>query len=238
MAIDLYEREVKVIMENGGGTERLKNQYMILSKHLDIISDENKELKKQISELESKLETAENAFNHIRDCSKRQFDKNEKLEKEIEIRNTEIASLEDKEYEQKQIIAKLESELAVKEDLLKIKNAYSDKDWEKDLKAMVDFGIHIDEETLKKFAELGKEGEILEEPLPFSDEQYEEEKIDKIEKAVSGIQGFLKKETEQKIKKLEEEQARLMYESAYYRFLGEAISPLKPTSEVHRMKGL
>lgn len=66
---------------------------------------------------------------------------------------------------------------------------------------------------------------LVEEPLPFSDE---EDKIDKIEKAVLGIQSFLKKETEQKIKELEEERERLLRESAHYRFISDLVRPLKP----------
>lgn len=97
-------------------------------------------------------------------------------EKEREI--SDLCKENDKLQKQ---ISELESELSVKEDLLKIKNAYSDKDWEKDLKAMVNFGIHVDEETLKEFADLKEKGKVLAEPLPFSDEEYEESIIEELE---------------------------------------------------------
>lgn len=52
--MDIYELEVKNLLEEGGN-ERLKSQFMNLSIRLDKVSNENKELKKQISELESEL---------------------------------------------------------------------------------------------------------------------------------------------------------------------------------------
>lgn len=64
-----------------GGVDRV----FAFGKEMDIreLFDELLKANKRISELESELETAEKAFNHIRDCSKRQFDKNDKQEKEI-----------------------------------------------------------------------------------------------------------------------------------------------------------
>lgn len=56
--MDIYEREVKNLLEEGGN-ERLKSQFMNLSRRLDEVSIENKELKKQISELESELSVKE-----------------------------------------------------------------------------------------------------------------------------------------------------------------------------------
>lgn len=74
---------------------------------------------------------------------------------------------------------------------------------------------------------------VNEEPLPFSSDEYEEDRIDKIEKVVLGIQGFLKKETEQKIKELEEEQKRLMRETAHQQFISDLVH-----AKLREMRGL
>lgn len=153
MRMDIYELEVKNLLENGGN-ERLKSQFMNLSRRLDEVSNENRELKKQISELES--------------------------------------------------------ELSKKEILLKMREEFCEECKEKS--------------AIEKL----KETPLIEEPLPFSSDEYEEDRIDKIEKVVLGIQGFLKKETEQKIKELEEEQERLMREMAHQRFISNLVRPLKP----------
>lgn len=158
--MDLYEIEVEKLLEEGG-IERLKRQFMNLSRRLDKVSTENKELKKQISELETKLE-------HSKEYT-------EALRRMLGLRS-----------------AKENIELANK--------LYG-----------LNFEVPDDEE-----------------PLSFSSDEYEEDRIDKIEKAVLGIQSFLKKETEQKIEELEEKQERLMRETAYQRFISDLVRPLKP----------
>lgn len=104
---------------------------------------------------------------------------------------------------QKNQISELESELAVKESLMSIMRCHLNGEGVGNTEALKKYGIDI------------TSGE--EEPLLFSSDEYEEDRIDKIEKVVLGIQGFLKKETEQKIKELEEEQERLMREMAHQR---------------------
>lgn len=126
---------------------------------------------------------------------KRICEENEKMRKQISVLKAELsvisadAEIKDEKFleqkkiisEKDKIISELEAELSVKEDLLKIKNAYNDKDWSNDLEAMENFEIRIDEETLKQFSELKKEGKGVGEPLPFSDEQYEEDLIEELE---------------------------------------------------------
>lgn len=120
------------------------------------------------------------------------------LEKEIEIRNAEIASLEDKEYEQSQRISKLESELAVKEnanEALKCiveeqrktnSRLISEKDeiMKENTALKVDVvrtkrGLEPQNETTQLLFEKWFSEDAKEEPLPFSCDECEE-KIAKI----------------------------------------------------------
>lgn len=53
--MDVYEREVKNLLEEGG-VERLKSQFKNLSRRLDDVSVENRALKKHITDYEKEVE--------------------------------------------------------------------------------------------------------------------------------------------------------------------------------------
>lgn len=99
--MDVYEREVKKLLEEGG-VERLKSQFKNLSRRLDDVSVENRALKKHITDYEKEVEERIGGWGKYGLSFKR------------------ICEMEDTINEQKKQISELESELAVKEDLIKI----------------------------------------------------------------------------------------------------------------------
>lgn len=88
---DLYSREVRNLISEGG-IKRLIGQYRNISARLDKISDENKELKQRIAELESKNEQLKYDIDKMAESNSKWIDravewqqKCEKLEsKEVE----------------------------------------------------------------------------------------------------------------------------------------------------------
>lgn len=130
----------------------------------------NHELKTKISELESKLETSKHLFNIKHSLKEFAGKSPTEYQKELcesytlEEMAEVVVDLEKQLNEMQEIAnkygdkcSKLESELAKKETLLKIR-----EDWCKECKE-------------KSVIEKLKETPIIEEPLPFSDEEYEEE---------------------------------------------------------------